>query len=99
MLVIEGEGFVVIIDLRQIGVGEDVRENAPLAADLGFDFAIGFAFPATLPLLLVFPIFRVTNARLCFDVVEPGVFHALSVGPNVLARHRAGVTADALVEV
>jgi hypothetical protein len=33
------------------------------------------------------------------DVVEPGVFHALAVGPHVLAGHGTGVATDALVQV
>ena len=56
-------------------------------------------FPAALPLLLVFPLLRVTNAGLRFDVIEPGVFHTLAAGPDVLASDRAGVAADALVKV
>src|SRR6185312_13966864 len=48
---------------------------------------------------LVFPVLRVTDAGLRFDVVEPGVFHARPARPYVLAGDAAGVTADAFVEV
>jgi hypothetical protein len=99
MFVVEGEGFVVVVDLGQIRIGEDVGEDAPLAADSGLDPAVSLAGPAALPLLLVLPFLGITDAGLGLDVVEPRVFHALPVGPDVLAGHRAGVTADAFVEV
>src|SRR5690606_35577033 len=51
------------------------------------------------PLLLVFPFLRETDAGLGLDIVEPGICHTFAVGPDVLARHGAGVAADALVEI
>ena len=40
MPVVEGEGLVVVVDFRQVRVGEDVGEDAPLAADARFDLAV-----------------------------------------------------------
>ena len=66
---------------------------------LRLDLAVLLATPAAVPALLVFPFLRIADAGLGLDVVEPGVFHAFAVGPNVLAGDRAGVAPDALVEV
>src|SRR5262245_26426237 len=99
ILVLEVEGLVVVVDLRQVRVGEDVGEHAPLAAELGHDLAIGPAPPATLPAVLVLPVLGIADAGLGLDVVEPSVFDALARGPDVLAGDRAGMAADALVEV
>src|SRR5229473_2407168 len=99
MLVVERERLVVIVDLWQIGVGENVREHAPLTADARLDLAVVLAFPATFPARLVFPVLGIADTRLGFDVVEPRVFHAFAAGPHVLASDTAGVTTDALVEV
>jgi hypothetical protein len=99
MVVVEGEGLVEVVDLGQVGVGEDVRQNAPLAALLGLQMAPGVALPAAVPARLVLPVLRVADAGLGLDVVEPGVFDALPAGPHVLAGDRAGMAADALVEV
>ncbi|MNO89224.1 hypothetical protein D3C76_807020 [compost metagenome] len=99
VLVVEVERLVVVVDLRQIRVGEDVRQHAELAADARGDGAVAIALPAALPLLLVFPFLRITDARLGFDVVEPGVFHTFAAGPDVLAGDRAGMATDAFVEV
>ncbi len=99
VLVVEVEGLVVVIDFRQVRVGEDVRQHAELAADARDDGAVGVTLPAALPLLLVLPLFRVTDAGLGFDVVEPGVLDAFAAGPDVLAGDRAGVATDAFVEV
>ena len=99
VLVVEGERLVVVVDLRQIGVGEDVGQHAPLAADARLDLAVLLAPPAAVPALLVLPILGIADAGLGLDVVEPGVFHAFAVGPHVLAGDGAGVTADAFVEV
>ena len=99
VVVVEGEGLVEVVDLRQVGVAEDVGEDAPLGALLRLDVAAGVAHPAAVPALLVLPVLGVTDAGLGLDVVEPGVFDALAAGPDVLAGDRAGVAADALVEV
>ena len=99
VLVVEGEGLVVVVDLGQIGIGEDLGQHAPFAADLRLQLAVLLAHPAAVPAVLVLPVLGVADAGLGLDVVEPGVFHALAVGPNVLAGDRAGVTPDALVEV
>ena len=99
MLVVERERLVIVVDLRQIRIGEDVRQHPPLAADARLDRAVALAFPAALPARLVFPVLRVADAGLGLDVVEPRVFHAFAAGPHVLAGDAAGVTPDALVEV
>src|SRR6516164_1758317 len=99
MLVIEGERLVVVVDLGEMRIGKDVGQDRPAPALLGDDLAVLLAFPAALPALLVLPVFGIADAGLGFDVVEPRVFHALARSPDVLARHRAGVTPDAFVEV
>ena len=99
VFVVEGEGFVVVVDLRQVGVGEQVRQDAQLAALARFQLAGRGALPAALPLFLVFPFLGIADAGFRFDVVEPGVFDAVAAGPDVLAGDRASVAADALVQV
>ena len=99
VVVVEGEGFVVVVNLRQVGVAEDLHQQRPFATLLGHDGAIGLADPATLPLVLVFPLFGIANAGLGLDVVEPGVFHTGAVGPDVLAGDGTGVATNALVQV
>jgi hypothetical protein len=96
--VIEGERLVVVVDLRHVRVGEDVQQAVQLGAGFQLQLAV-LQFPAAAPDLLVFPLLRIADAGLGFDVVEPGVFHALAVGPHVLAGHRTGVATDALVQV
>src|SRR5574337_590908 len=99
MLVIESEGLVIIVDLRQVRIGEDLRQDRELAALLWGDLAVLRPLPAAAPALLVLPVLRIADAGLGLDVVEPGVCHALTRGPHLLAGDRACVTADALVEV
>ncbi|MNN38777.1 hypothetical protein D3C81_1527890 [compost metagenome] len=99
MLVVVGERLVVVVDLRQVRVGEQVREDAGAAALARRERAVGLALPAAVPLALVLPFLGVADARLGLDVVEPGVLHAVAAGPDVLAGHGAGMAADALVEV
>ena len=99
VVVVEREGLVVVVDLRQVGVGEDAHEQLPLAALAGGDGAVRVAHPAAVPLVLVFPFLGVTNAGLAFHVVEPGVFHAGAAGPDVFAGDGTGVAANALVQI
>src|SRR5690606_1093641 len=99
VLVVEVERLVVVVDLRQDGVGEDVGQHAQAAAGLQHQLAGGAAHPAAVPLALVLPFLGIADAGLGLDVVEPGVLDALAAGPHVLAGDRAGVAADALVEV
>jgi len=99
MGIIEGEGFVVVVDFRQVGVHEYLGEHAELAAEARGDFPASVAHPAALPLLLVLPVLGIADAGLGLDVVEPGVFDAVAAGPDVFAGDRAGMAADAFVEV
>src|SRR5262245_43411301 len=55
--------------------------------------------PAALEPVLVLVAARVAGAGFGFDVVEPDVLAAGPVGPGLFAGDRAGVAADALVQV
>src|SRR3546814_917795 len=97
--VLEVERLVVVVDFRQVGIGEDVGEDPPLAAHARLDAVISLPPPAAVPAVLVFPVLRIADPRLALDVVEPGVLDPLARGPHLLAGHRAGMAADAFVEV
>ena len=99
MLVIVGEGFVIVVDARQLRVGEDFCQHANAVAEARRQLTGDPADPAALPLLLVFPVFRVADTGFGFDIVKPGVFHPFASGPDVLAGDRAGMAADAFVEI
>ena len=99
VLVVEGEGLVVVVDLGKVRVAEELREDRELAPHLRLDLPPAGPLPSSIPALLVLPVVGVAGPRLGLDVVEPGVLHALPVRPHVLAGHRAGMAADALVEV
>src|SRR5262249_51997627 len=60
---------------------------------------LAFDHPAAAVFGLVLPTCRVSGTRLGLHVVPVHVLGALAVGPDVLARDRAGVAADALVQV
>ena len=85
MVIVKGEGLVVVVNLRHVRVRENAHQQLPFAALARLDAAVRLAAPSTLPLVLVFPFLGVTDARLGLDVVEPGVLHAGSTGPDVLA--------------
>ncbi len=99
VVVVEGERLVVVVDLRQVGVGEDAHQQLPLRTLARLDGSVGLAHPAAVPLVLVLPLLGVTDAGLGLDVVEPGVLHARPAGPDVLAGDRTGVAANALVQI
>src|SRR5690606_26057458 len=93
------ERLIVVVDLRHVRVGENLCQNAPFAAYARLDRPVRFIAPAALPSTLILPILRIADARFRFDIVPPRVLDALPRGPDLLAGDRAGVTADALVEV
>src|SRR5262245_8910305 len=95
ILVLEVEGFVVVVYFGQIGIGEDT----PLPSKLGADLAVGQAPPATLPAILVFPVLWIADTGLGLDIIEPGVFNAFARRPHILACDRAGMAADTFVEI
>ena len=66
VVVVEGEGLVVVVDLRQVGVGEDLHQQLPLAALARHDGTIGLADPAAVPAVLVLPLLGVADAGLGF---------------------------------
>jgi hypothetical protein len=98
-LVVERERLVVVVDLRQVRVGEDLHQHAEPAPLGEADAAAGLLLPAAAPAGLVLPVLRIPDAGLRLDVVPPRVLHAAARRPHVLARDRARVAADALVEV
>jgi hypothetical protein len=99
VVVVKGEGLVVVVDLGQIGIGENLRQHTPFAADFRLQLAVLLAHPTAIPAVLVLPILGIADAGFGLDVVEPRVFHALAVGPNVLTSDRTRMAPDALVEV
>src|SRR5690606_7889324 len=74
MLVVEGEGLVIIVDFREVGIGENLCQDSPFGADSRFDLAVLLASPPAVPAILIFPVLRIADAGLGFDIVEPGVF-------------------------
>jgi hypothetical protein len=103
MQVIEGEGInvpvsVVIRHLRCVGIEKEIGEHVAPTAIAKFQF-IADPFPSSLPQILVFPLLRVTDARLGLHIVPPHVFGAFPIRPYVLAGNRAGVAADTLLEI
>ena len=98
-LVVVGPGLVVVGELRLHGAREDAEQLLQPAAGLELEVAAAGQRPAALPRLLVLVTPRVALARPGLDVVEPDVLRAGAVGPRLLARHRARVAPDALVEV
>src|SRR5689334_13751260 len=99
MRIIEIERLVIVVDLGQVRVGEDLCEYSPFRSHLRLQLTALGAFPAAIPAFLVFPFARIAHAWLGFDVVEPRVFNAFAIGPDVLAGDRTGVAPDALVEI
>src|SRR6185437_2968909 len=99
MLVIEGERLVVVVDLRQVRVGEDFRQDGQAATLFGNDLAAVFSPPTAVPALLVLPVLGIADAGLRLDVIEPRVFHPLPGRPDVLAGDGTGMAADAFIEV
>ena len=99
LLVVVGPRLVVVADVGQHRVGEDREELLEPATGLQREPAAPVAHPAALPLLLVLVAPRVALPGAGLDVVEPHVLDAAAVGPRLLAGDRAGVAADALVEV
>ena len=99
LLVVIGPGLVVVPDVRQQRVGEDRQQLLDPAARPELEPAVAAQHPAAPPPLLVLVAARVALSGPGLDVVEPHVLDAAAVGPGLLARDRAGVAADALVEV
>ena len=96
--VLVGERLVVVVDHRHVGVVEDVQQPLLLAGALQRNPAAD-RLPAALVDVLVLPLGRIAGAGLGFHVVPPHVLGTLAIGPDVLAGDRAGVAADALVQV
>src|SRR5512139_3973738 len=63
-VVIVGVRLVEVVDLGQMRVGEDLRQDAPLGALPRLNFAVLLADPAAFPPLLVFPVLGVAYAGL-----------------------------------
>ena len=98
-VVLVGPRLVVVRQARQLGVAEDAQQPLPPPAGAQLEPAPPGADPAALPPVLVLVAPGVAQAGPGLHVVEPHVLDAGPVGPRLLAGDRAGVAADALVEV
>ena len=98
-VVVVGPRLVVVVEAGELGVAEDLGEPVPPAAAAQAQLAALVEDPPALPLLLVLVAARVALTGPRLDVVEPHVLDAAPVRPRLLARDRAGVAPDALVEV
>src|SRR3546814_7584708 len=87
--VVVGPRLVVIVDRRQLGIGEDGGELLQPAAALQRESATAVEFPAALPLLLILVSPGVALAGPRLHIVEPDVLGAGAVGPRLLARDGA----------
>ena len=98
-VVVVRPGLVVVLDGRHERVGEDGEQPVQPPAGAQPQPPAPGELPAALPPPLVLVGARVPLAGPGLDVVEPDVLGARPVGPRLLAGDRAGVAADALVEV
>ncbi len=99
VVVLVRPGLVVVLDAGQARVGEELQELLQPPARLRSETPGAGQLPAALPLLLVLVAAGIPLPGPGLDVVEPDVLRAGAVRPRLLAGHRAGVAADALVEV
>src|SRR5262249_24331015 len=74
-LVVVGERLVVVVDLRQVRIGEDLEQHAEPAPLLEPDAPVVLALPTSLPPLLILPVFWISDPGFGLDIVEPRVFH------------------------
>src|SRR4029078_3522156 len=74
-LVVVRPGLVVVVERGQLGVEEQRRQLAQATASPGPQLP-ALELPAALPAVLVLPLLRVADPRLCLDVVEPDVLRA-----------------------
>ena len=78
MLVIVGEWLVILVNFRQVRVGENLGQQTEFSTHFRFELAVAVQGPATIPHVLVFPFARITDTGLGFNIVEPCVFHTLA---------------------
>ena len=98
-LVVVGPRLVVVAELGLDRAGEDRQQALEASAGPELQATPLVELPAALPLLLVLVAARVALPGSGLDVVEPDVLGPGPVGPRLLAGDRAGLAADALVEV
>src|SRR5699024_1158873 len=91
--------LVVVVDRRHGGAGEDLEQLLHAPTGLEPQLAVLAELPAALPPLLVLVRPGIPLPGSGLDVVPPHVLGAGPVGPRLLAGHRTGVAADALVQV
>src|SRR5690606_231620 len=84
---------------RHLRVGEDAQEFGEPAPVAQPQPAPAVADPAAAPAFLILVGAWIALSGTGFDVVEPDVLGPRPVGPRLFAGDRAGMAADALVEV
>ena len=99
MPIIKIKRFIIIVNFRQVRVGKKISQHPPLRAHFGYNFTVRFASPATVPFLLIFPLFGIADTRFCFHIVEPCIFNAFPGGPDIFTGYGAGVAADTFIEI
>ena len=95
--VVKRKGLVIVVNLRQIGIRKNAHQELPLGALAWLNLSTGQAMPSPIPLVLVFPLFGITDSGLGLHVVKPRVLHPRPAGPYVFTSDRTGVAPDAFI--
>lgn len=99
MLIIEGKGFIVIIDLWNYWVGENFVNYFYFVVQMGFYFVINIMNLIVLLFLLVFLVFGIVDIWFSFDVIELCVFYFFMFGLDVFIGDGVGVIVNIFIEI
>jgi hypothetical protein len=94
-VIVISPGLVVFVDTGQIRVMKYVQQFSRPTA--GTEPELSSHLPATFVKSLILPLLRIANPRFGLHIVEPDVFGATPVGPDIFARNAAGMAAETFV--
>ncbi|MNI72206.1 hypothetical protein D3C73_1281340 [compost metagenome] len=90
--------LVEVVQIGHIRIVKNIRQLRDRPAGPQRQLAAA-QYPAALVFVRIFPFLRISRSRPGLHVVVPHILRAGAVGPGVLTGDRAGMAADALVEV
>ena len=95
LVIIIGPGLIVFVDIRKIRVVKNLQQFSRPTA--GSETELSSHLPATFVKSLILPLLRIANPWFGLHIVEPDVFSATPVGPDIFAGNTAGMAAETFV--
>lgn len=99
MEVIEIERLVIIVDLRKVGIGENIGEDEKFWENIRIDIEVIIEKKEEVKIIMVLKLIGKKEEGIGIEIVEKGILEELKIGKEVFESDGEGVEEDKIVEI